>query len=346
MKITHEILELHTKHPFNIARAAAPPLRRSVWVRITDDDGNEGWGEAAANAYYGETVNTVVALLPLYENALNATGADVLELETLDNAVLHAAGYNPAARAAVSAALHDLAGKKVGLPVWRMWGLRGAGAPRSSFTLGIAEPDEMRRKLDEATSYPIIKLKVGTDDDRAVLELVRRGAPDKPIRVDANTAWSLKQALAMMPLLEEYGIELIEQPFKADDIDSLRVLREHSRIPIVADESCRVAADIPRLVGAVDGINIKLEKCGSLREAVRMVHVARAHNLKVMIGCMMSSTLAIAAAMQIAPLVDWADLDGAALMSQDPFDGPAMLEDGTLQLRDTPGLGVIQRKAT
>jgi L-Ala-D/L-Glu epimerase len=342
MRLTHEILELRTRHAFNIARAAGPAVRRNVWIRLTAADGAEGWGEAAANAYYGETADTVVALLPLYERAIaEAVGDndDALALEGVERAIELAAGRNPAARAALSAALHDLAGRRLDVPVWRMWGLDAAAAPLSSYTLGIDEPEVMRRKLEEAASYPILKLKIGTPDDRRVLELVRRAAPEKVLRVDANTAWTAKQALTLLPMMEEYGIELIEQPFAADDIAAFRLLRDRSTIPIIADESCRVAADIPGLVGAVDGINIKLEKCGSLREAVRMVHVARSHHLGVMIGCMMSSTLAIAAAMQLAPLVDWADLDGAALMANDPIGGPRLQADGRLVLNRAPGLG-------
>jgi L-Ala-D/L-Glu epimerase len=347
MRITHEVLELRTTYAFNIARAAGPAVRRNVWVRITDNDGVEGWGEAAANAYYGETADTVIALLPVYERALNSAIGEVdgeLALERLERAVHLAAGYNPAARAAVSAALHDLVGKRLGTATWRLWGLDAGAAPVSSFTLGIDEPDVMRRKLDEAESYPILKVKVGTPHDRAVLELIRKAAPDKLLRVDANTAWSVKQAIGLLPMMEEFDIELIEQPFPAGDLDAFRLLRERSTIPIVADESCHVAEDIPRLAGCVDGINIKLEKCGSLREAVRLVHVARAHHLKVMVGCMMCSTLGIAAAMQFAPLVDWTDLDGAALMSHDPFDGPSMEADGRLVLSDAPGLGVTRRE--
>jgi L-Ala-D/L-Glu epimerase len=346
MKLVHEVLELRTRHAFNIARAAAPPVRRTVWIRALAEDGAEGWGEAAANAYYGETADTVVALLPLYERALNDAGArdgsGMPALDRAERAVELAAGRNPAARAAISAALHDLAGKRLDVPVWRMWGLDASSLPLSSYTLGIDDDDGMKRKLEEAASYPILKLKVGTPEDRRMLELVRKAAPDRAIRVDANTAWDAKRALALVPLLEELDIELIEQPFRAEDRGAFRLLRERTRIPVIADESCRTTADIPDLVGAVDGINIKLEKCGSLREAVRMVHVARAHHLKVMIGCMMSSTLAMAAAMQVAPLCDWADLDGAALMADDPFSGPHLGPDGRLRLNDEPGLGVTR----
>ena len=345
LRIRHEVLELTTANAFNIARAAAPRVRRTVWVRIEDGAGNEGWGEAAANAYYGETADTVVALLPLYEAALNdvlESPADVLSLERAETAVEKAAGRNPSARAAISAALHDLAGKRLGIPVWRLWGL-DARMPVSSFTIGIDAPERMVERLDEASSYPVIKVKVGSPGDRRALELIREHAPDRTIRIDANTAWTIKQAVSMLPLLEELEVELIEQPFKADDLESFRLLRERSSIPIVADESCRTASDIPRLAGVVDGINIKLEKCGSLREALRMVHIARAHHMSVMTGCMLSSTLGIAAIMQIAPLVDWTDLDGAVLLSSDPFSGPSMGPDGVLMLSDEPGLGVTRR---
>jgi L-Ala-D/L-Glu epimerase len=348
MKLSYEVLELRTTHAFNIARAVGAPVRRNVWVRITDDDGVEGWGEAAANFYYGETADTVLALLPLYERALNRsleeTGGELV-LEAAEHAVWLAAGYNPAARAAVSAALHDLVGKRLGVATWRAWGLDAAAAPVSSYTLGIDEPDVMRRKLEEAESYPILKVKVGTPRDREILQLIRDAAPDKLLRVDANTAWTAKQAIALLPMLEEFGIELIEQPFPAGDLEAFRMLRDRSSIPVIADESCHVAEDVTRLAGCVDGVNIKLEKCGSLREAVRILHVARAHHLQVMIGCMMCSTLAIAAAMQVAPLVDWTDLDGAALMAWDPFDGPRMERDGRLVLSDAPGLGVTRREA-
>lgn len=344
MKLSHETFDLKSRHAFTIARMKAPPVRRAVWVRVTDDDGVAGWGEAAPNAYYGETAETVEAILPRYGAALNdAAAGDAFALERIEKAIELALGRNPAARVAVSAALHDLVGKKLGVPVWKLWGLSPETTPVSSFTLGLTTPDELREWVREAAGYPILKLKVGTPGDDELLRVVREEAPNATIRIDANTGWTLKDALARLPLLHELGIELIEQPFKADDIDALRMLREQSAIPIVADESCRTVADIPRLVGAVDVINIKLEKCGSLREAIRMVHVARAHGIGVMLGCMLTSTLGIAAAAQIAPLVDYVDLDGAALLAEDPFIGPALQADGRIRLNDEPGLGVTER---
>lgn len=341
LKIDCEVLELRTKHPFHIARAAAPPARRSVWVRLRDEDGNEGWGEAAATAFYGETAETVSVLLPRLAAELGeVAGGDPFALERVERALEHSIGGNPAARVAVSAALHDLICKRLDLPVWRFWGLDPAAAPHSSFTIGIDEPEVMRAKLREAVGYPILKIKVGTPRDEEILALIRDEAPEARLWVDANTAWTATQALGRLPMLEEYRVELLEQPLRPGDLEGFRLLHSRSRIPIIADESCKVAADIPRLVGCVAGINIKLAKCGSLREALRLVHVARAHNLQVMLGCMVESTLGIAAAVQLAPLVDYADLDGAALLANDPFHGPGIEADGRLRFNTTPGLGV------
>jgi L-alanine-DL-glutamate epimerase-like enolase superfamily enzyme len=342
LKVDFEVLELRTRHPFHIARAAAPSARRSVWVRVRDDAGHEGWGEAAATAFYGETAETVSALLPRLAEVLSeAAGADPFALERIERALEQSIGGNPAARMALSAALHDLVGKRLGLPVWRLWGLDPATAPPSSFTIGIDQPEVMRAKLREATGFPILKIKIGTPRDEEVLALIRDEAPAARLWVDANTAWTATQALGKLPMLEEYRVELLEQPLRPGDLDGFRLLHARSRIPIIADESCKVAADIPRLVGCVAGINIKLAKCGSLREALRLVHVARANHLQVMLGCMVESTLGIAAAVQLAPLVDYADLDGAALLANDPFSGPGIDPDGRLRFNTTAGLGVV-----
>jgi len=242
---------------------------------------------------------------------------------------------------AVSAALHDLAGKRLGAPLWRLWGLDPARAPLSSFTIGLDTPERVQAKVREAAPYPILKIKVGTPDDAAVLRAVRE-VTDKPLRVDANAGWTVSEALARLPLLEEMRVELIEQPVAPDDLEGLAAVHRASRIPIVADEACRTAADIPRLAGAVDGINIKLAKCGSLREALRMVEVARAHGLSVMVGCMIETSLGITAAAHLTPLLDLADLDGAALLVKDPFAG-ATIDGGRIVLPTGPGLGVTER---
>lgn len=339
MRLSFDILELRAREPFHIARPSDPHGRRNVWVRISTEDGAEGWGEAAATPFYGETAETVAAVLPRYAAALERAD-DPEALESLEAAIRTDVHGDPAARAAISAALHDLVGKRLGRPVWRLWGLDRASAPRSSFTLGMADPDETRDKARRNAHRPVLKVKMGRVDDEVRLRAIRDEAPAALLYVDANTAWTASEALRMMPVLEELDVAFVEQPLPAADLDGLRTLTRHARLPIIADESCRTADDIPALLGAVDGINIKLAKCGSLREAVRMVHTARSHGLLVMLGCMLESTLGIAAAVQLAPLVDYADLDGALLLADDPFDGPGMEEDGTLRFNDTPGLGV------
>jgi L-Ala-D/L-Glu epimerase len=340
LKLTHEIIELETAHPFGIARGTQSAYR-VVWVRLIDGDGLEGWGEADPSSFYGETADTVVAALgrlaPLVRDA------DPFDLETTEAALLASLKGNASARCAISAALHDLAGKRLGVPLWKLWGLDPAKAPLSSFTIGLDSPAVMQRKVKEAADYPILKIKVGTADDRALLAAVRE-VTDKPLRVDANCGWNVKQALQRMPLLEEFGVELVEQPLPPDDLEGLALLRSRSRLPIFADESCKVAADVARLAkaGAVDGINIKLAKCGSLREALRMIATARAHHLQVMVGCMIETSLGITAAAHFTPLLDVVDLDGAALLKHDPFSG-AGIPGGKVTLPTAPGLGVTKR---
>jgi L-alanine-DL-glutamate epimerase-like enolase superfamily enzyme len=337
LRLSHEVLELETRHPFTIARGGQSTYR-VVWARVVDQDGCEGWGEAAPSSYYGETADTVAAALARLGPLLPD---DPFALEDTEERMLKALRDNAAARAALSAALHDLVGKRLGVPLWKLWGLDPSRAPRSSFTIGLAEPEKVRAKVREAAEYPILKIKVGTPDDRAILSAVRE-VTDKPIRVDANCGWTVSQALKALPMLEEFGVELVEQPLPADDIEGLARVSRASRLPVVADESCRTAADIPRLAGAVDGINIKLAKCGSLREALRMISVARAHHMLVMVGCMIETSLGITAAAHFTPLLDVVDLDGAALLARDPFAG-ASIARGVVSLPSSPGLGVVRR---
>jgi L-Ala-D/L-Glu epimerase len=340
MHLEAEILTVHTRHPFIIARGGTSEYR-VVWVRLRDEDGLEGWGEAAPSKYYGETADTVLAALTVLRPVLES--CDAWSIERTEAAVDAAIGRNGSAKAAVSAALHDLAGKRLGVPLWRMWGLDPARAPRSSFTIGIErDMGVVRSRVEEAAEYPVLKVKLGSDRDEEILRTVRGAAPDKVLRVDANAAWTSKRALAMLPLLVEQGVEFLEQPLPAADIDGLRFVRENSPLPVVADESCLLARDIPRLAGVVDGVNIKLSKCGSLREALGMIATARAHHLLVMCGCMIETSLGITAAAHLAPLLDYVDLDGAALLREDPFVG-ATIAGGRTRLPDAPGLGVSRR---
>ncbi|HYL29783.1 MAG TPA: dipeptide epimerase [Gemmatimonadales bacterium] len=337
LHVEAEILELATRHPFLIARGGQA-VHNTVWVRVRDRDGHVGWGEAAPTTYYGETPETVLAALNLYAAQLPA---DPFDLEAAEHSLRATLGGNPSARAALSTALHDLVGKRLGVPLCRLWGLDAAKTPISTFTIGLDTPDRMRAKVIEAEPYPVLKVKLGTDRDDEILRTVR-GATAKELRVDANCGWTRKQAIRMLPVLEEFGVTVLEQPLPPHDRDGLALVTRASRIPVIADESCLVATDIPPLVGAVDGINIKLAKCGGLREALRMIAVARAHGLMVMVGCMIESSIAITAAAHFTPLVDIADLDGAALLAADPFAG-ATIERGRIALPSGPGLGVRQR---
>jgi L-alanine-DL-glutamate epimerase-like enolase superfamily enzyme len=340
LKLIVEQCAITTRHPFVIARSSTNGYKRA-WVRIVDDDGVEGWGEADPSSYYGETLETVLATFAKLAPHLPR---DPFDLEIAEARFAQLAPQHAAARAALSAALHDLVGKRVGQPLWRLWGLDPRKAPVTSFTIGIDTPEKMREKVREAEAYPILKVKLGTDRDEEILKTIR-DATDKPVRVDANAGWTVARAKQMIPVLKEFGVEFLEQPLPPGDLDGLADVHRHARkhdLPLVVDESCLVAADIPRLAGKVDGINIKLAKCGSLREALRMIATARAHGMLVMVGCMIETSLGITAAAHFTPLVDAADLDGAALTVDDPFVG-ATIAGGEIRLPTEPGLGVRRR---
>jgi len=337
LRMDAEVLHLRTKHPFVIARGGQSD-HRTVWVRVTDSDGIEGWGEAAPSKFYGETSESVLAALETYGGALPD---DPFRLEDAERRWETLLRGNAAARAALSAALHDLVGKRLDLPLYRLWGLDPCAAPKSTFTIGLDAPERIKTKVQEAAAFPILKVKLGTDRDREILRAIRE-VTDKELRVDANAGWTVKRAIGMLPILREYGVTVLEQPLPPQDLDGLAAITARSEIPIIADESCRTVADIPLLVGKVDGINIKLAKCGGLREALRMIAVARAHDLMVMVGCMIESSLGITAAAHLTPLVDIVDLDGAALLADDPFEG-ATIQSGQVTLPSGPGLGVRRR---
>ena len=337
MKIAHEVIRLQTRYPFVIARGGYA-AHENVIVRITGDDGVEGLGEAAPNRYYGESVATVAAALDQFAPVL--AKADAWSLEAIDASLTRVLRGNNSAKAAISAALHDMAGKRLGIPVHRLWGLDRADSGMSSYTIGIADNDGILKRVADAASYPILKIKLGTDRDKEIVRVVRDAAPDKTLRVDANAAWTPSHAVRMTDFLADNGVEFVEQPVAQHDIEGLRFVRERSKLPVIADESCLVSTDVPRLAGAVDGINLKLAKCGSLREALRIVHTARAFGMTVMAGCMIESSLGISAIAQLAPLLDHADFDGAALLADDPFTG-ATISGGRIELTDLPGLGVM-----
>lgn len=327
--------ELQLKNTFRIARGASD-TRTNLLIEL-EHDGLVGLGEAAPLERYRQDCASAAA----------AVETMVAELEDLDAyrtlVPTVAVQGQPAAQAALDMALWDLAAKRVGVPVWRLLGLDRGTIPQTSFTLGLEDDREVLiQRVREAAGFAALKVKLGGDDDRRALETVR-SVTDVPLRVDANEGWSLAEAERNLEWLTDLGVELIEQPLPADDLEGHRQLKRISPIPLYADESVGVAADIPRLDDAFDGINIKLMKCGGPGEALNMISSARAHGLGVMLGCMVETSLAITAAAHISPLVDFTDLDGSLLIANDPFVG-AELVDGRLVPPDLPGLGVELRE--
>lgn len=339
MRLSWERFTVAPEVPFRISRSTSRELER-VWVTV-ESAGVEGWGEADPSAYYGEDADTVVAALARIEPLL-AGADDATLLEPLHRRVAVGAPDAASARSAVSAALHDLAGKTLGHPLWRVWGLDPAEAPLSSYTIGLDEPEAMAERARRAGSWPILKVKLGAGRDVERFRAVREAVPDATLRVDANGGWDVEEAPDRVEALAEMGVEFVEQPLPAGEREGLRRLRERSPVPIVVDESCVRPEDVPGLAGLADGVNVKLDKCGGPRDALRAIHAARACGLRVMLGCMLGSTLGMAPALHLSPLADWADLDGAALLARDPFQGPEVRR-GRIFSGTGPGLGVTRR---
>jgi len=333
MKLRTEPFELHTIFEFRIAHGSRRAHRNTL-VRL-EHDGVEGIGEAAPSHYYGETEELALAALAAWAPAL---GDDPFALDAIEHRLDEVLQGQAAARAALEMALHDWIGKRLGQPTWRLLGLDPARCPRSCVTLGMASPEEMERKLETVRDFPILKVKLGAPGDVENLKRIRAGYKGK-LQVDANTAWSAADAVRVLRQIEPLQVELVEQPVSRGDLDGLAWVRERSPIPVFADESAHTLADIGRLAGCVDGVNLKIMKTGGIREMQRMIHAARAHGMKVMLGSMVESSLALSAAAQLAPLVDYLDLDGHWLVKDDPFDG-APRERGEIRLSERPGLGV------
>lgn len=318
MSVGWETLDLHTAQPFGIARWTHSVYPRTV-VTFTHG-GVVGRGEAAPNAFYGETRGTVEAVLPLLAEAL---------IDPWDWAGLHAGlsarmpHDHPSVKCALEMAALEWCAASVGLPVWKLLGLSPTPLPRSSFTVSLAEPPDMRRQAREAVGggHTVLKVKLGTPRDTAILEALREEVPDVTLRVDANAAWTRPQAKRMLGVLDAAQVELVEQPLAAEDLEGHAELRRLSRVPIVADESLHHVRDVLALADAFDGVNLKLAKLGGPLQALAALRLARAHGMGVMIGCMIESSLGIAAAAHLAGLCDWADLDGALLLADDPFAG-------------------------
>jgi L-alanine-DL-glutamate epimerase-like enolase superfamily enzyme len=326
---------LFLENTWTIARSSSD-YKDNVFVRI-EQDGVVGYGEAGPNVRYGEdhekTTNRINGAKKLFENK------DLWHYVDLKEKIFATITDQNCARCALDIAIMDWVGKKLDTPLYKLWGLDKSKTPKTSYSIGIDTPEMIIKKVKAAEKYPLLKIKVGKENDEEIIEAVR-SVTDKPIRVDANEGWKSKEvALQKIKWLQDMGIEFIEQPMPSTMLKETRWLRDRIDIPIVADEAVKTAADIPKLAEAYDGINIKLMKSGGIQEAMRMIHLAKAMGLKIMLGCMIESSIAIAAAAHLSPLVEWADLDGNLLLREDPFSGVAV-ENGKLMLNDQPGLGI------
>ena len=350
MKITVRDLDLPLRHTFRISRSATD-VARNVLVTLEHRE-FVGLGEAAPSAYFGEDREKVRRAFgslgdwPTSDAVLDALQSAIGNPQSAIGRILDAAPPEfrrvRAALAALDMALHDVVGQMAGQPVWRLLGIESSAAPATSFTIAIASVAEMQARVRDAQHYPLLKIKVGTDRDLEILAGMR-AVTYKRLRVDANAGWTVDEAIAKIRAIEPYDIEFIEQPIAAGDLAGLRRIRESVSLPIIVDEGVATAEDIPALVGAADGINIKLMKCGGIREARRMIGLARSLGLKVMLGCQVESSVAITAAAHLAPLADYADLDGNLLLARDPYEGVALDAAARLILPARPGLGVRAR---
>ena len=337
MKLRFYPYELQLQHTFTVAsysRTTTPDVQVEIAYQ-----GFTGYGEASMPPYLGQSVDSVTSFLQKVDLE---QFADPFCLEDILAYVDSLSPGDSAAKAAVDIALHDLVGKLLGAPWYRIWGYNPAKAPSTTFTIGIDTPEVVREKtLECADRFNILKVKVGTASDKEMIETIRT-VTDLPIAVDANQGWSDRfKALDMIYWLRDHGVVMVEQPLSVSRVDDLAWLRERSPLPIFGDESVQGLADVQRAVGVFDGINIKLMKCGGLRAAHKMVDLARGLGLKVMLGCMTETSCAVSAAAQLSPAVDFADLDGNLLISNDLFDGVGLAE-GKLVLPDRPGIGVVK----
>lgn len=332
MKLIIHTFQLQLKHTFSISHESRDVMP-SLVVELSQD-GFSGYGEATETRYYGILLNGMVETLERLRPLIEST--PLHSPEQFWEAMQAHLADQPFVLCALDEAAHDLFGKLHGKPVYELWGLKTDKLPLSNFTIGIAGIGEMVAKMEEQP-WPLYKVKLGTDHDLEIIEALRRHT-DAAFRVDANTAWTPEQTIEYAPRLKELGVEFIEQPLKANNWEGMKLVYEHCALPVIADEACHVEADVARCYGFYHGINIKLMKCGGLTPAKRMVGHARKLGLKVMVGCMTESSVGISAIGQLAPMLDYVDMDGALLLSNDPATGVEVV-DGYARYPKVNGTG-------
>lgn len=333
MELRYQAQRLGLNHQFTVARSSKA-YAENVFLTLRAD-GVVGYGEAAPSYFFHESAVTIAQFYDALQSSFQEM--NVADAEWLERLVRPAAG-NYAAKAGLNIAMFDLIGKLAGRPLYELFHSAPAATLMTSFTIGIDRLEVIKAKVLAAEPFPVLKIKLGTPEDYQIIETVRSLTP-KPLRIDANEGWTREEAVAKINWLAHQNVELVEQPVPANDLDGLKYVRERVSLPVFADESLRTSADLVQLAGKVDGVNIKLMKCGGLSEAIRMVRQARELQLKTMIGCFIESSLAITAAAHIAALFDYIDLDGALLLKADPFRG-VQITNGVLSLPTAAGLGV------
>ncbi len=337
MKLSFEPYNLQLRHTFTLANSS----RNSTPVMLTKIEygGMVGYGEASMPPYLGETRETAARFLSGTDlSQFN----DPFRIEEILEYVDSLAPENRAAKASVDIALHDLTGKLIQMPWYKVWGLSSEDTPNTSFTIGIDTPEVVRQKVKEASRFKILKVKLGRENDREIIKTIR-SVTNVPLCVDVNEGWTDKQkALDMIWWLKEKRIEFVEQPMPGKDREGLAWLTENSPLPVIADEPVQRLPDLKKAAGVYSGINIKLMKCTGMREAYKMIILAKALGLKVMIGCMTETSCAVSAAAQLSPLAQWADLDGNLLITNDPYKGVQVI-DGKITLNNKPGIGIEKR---
>lgn len=338
MKLEVEPLVLETKYTFKIAREARKKYRNFIF-RL-DWEGLEGLGEAAPQVYYGEDEASVIRAVRKVEGRLE--GDPEFVQESLNRGRLRAElGRDASVRAALDMALWDLRGKREGKPCYELFGLDPHATPYTSFTIGFDKPEVVREKVGESGPYRILKVKVGLPGDIELLDLVL-AETGKVVRVDANEGWDLPTARKLVREMESRGVEFIEQPLPHEKVEDLATLKQESRVPIILDESVVGPGDVERCRDLGHGVNIKLMKCGGMTPALEMIALAKQRGMKVMLGCMIETSVAVTAAAHLSPLVDFADLDGNLLLAHDPYLG-VKVKQGRLVLPSGPGLGVHEK---
>jgi L-alanine-DL-glutamate epimerase-like enolase superfamily enzyme len=334
-RLETEIVRLNLRHTWTTTMSSSA-YRDTLHVRFIRD-GVTGHGEGAPIVRYHE--NAIDAQRAAQSVRDLVVGADPWQFEKLRAEISRRVPGQYAAKAALDIALMDWVGQKLGVPLYRYFGLDPSDAPITTFSIGMDTPEMTRQKVREAEPFPVLKIKVGLDTDEATIAAVR-SVTNKPLRVDANEGWKDKEeAVRKINWLAGQGVEFVEQPMPADMLEETRWVRERVHLPLIADEACRQASDIPKLVGIFDGVNVKLDKCGGILEAFKMLQMARALGLKTMLGCMVSSSVSVTAAAHLSPGVDYADLDGNLLIANGPFSG-VQVKNGKLLLPDRPGLGL------